>query len=195
MSQNQVSFQRQLLCRLRHLHVDLVTGWIRRSAKPSTTISDLPTIVFAPHQDDETLGCGGLIALKRSLGLPVKVIFLTNGDAYTGDRDAALANARRDEALNALAVLNVTPPDVAFWNYPDAQLRHLRIAKFATYYQPMPSPKSMCPTRSTNMTTMKPPMTWCNRRSPPRVNPMCCINTPFGSSGKRRYSSNSNHAI
>jgi N-acetylglucosamine malate deacetylase 1 len=129
MSQHSVSLSRQLLCRLRHWHVNLVTGWIRRSAKATTTISDLPTIVFAPHQDDETLGCGGLIALKRSLGLPVKVIFLTNGDAYTGDRDAALANVRRDEALNALTVLNITAADVAFWNYPDAQLRHLTTAQ------------------------------------------------------------------
>jgi N-acetylglucosamine malate deacetylase 1 len=125
MSQNQVSFARQILCRLRHLHVNVATGWIRRSAPASTTISDLPTIVFAPHQDDETLGCGGLIALKRSLGLPVKVIFLTNGDAYTGDHDAALAYVRRDEALNALAILDVAPADVAFWDYPDAKLRHL----------------------------------------------------------------------
>src|SRR5882724_4119486 len=31
-------------------------------------------VVFAPHQDDETLGCGGLIARKRNEGLPVDVI-------------------------------------------------------------------------------------------------------------------------
>jgi N-acetylglucosamine malate deacetylase 1 len=129
MHQPQVSLKRRLLCRLRHWHADLATGWIRRSTQATTTISDLPTIVFAPHQDDETLGCGGLIALKRSLGLPVKVIFLTNGDAYTGNPDATIASRRRDEALNALAILNVTATDVEFWNYPDAQLRHLSVAQ------------------------------------------------------------------
>jgi N-acetylglucosamine malate deacetylase 1 len=125
MRHHPVSFTQQVLGRLRRLHVDLVTGWIRRSTQATSTISDLPAIVFAPHQDDETLGCGGLIALKRSRGLPVQVIFLTNGDAYTGDRDAALADVRRDEALNALAILDVAPADVAFWDYPDAQLRQL----------------------------------------------------------------------
>ncbi len=37
------------------------------------------TIVFAPHQDDETLGCGALIAHKRNDGQPVHVVFLTDG--------------------------------------------------------------------------------------------------------------------
>jgi N-acetylglucosamine malate deacetylase 1 len=121
----QVSFAKRLQYRCCKLHVDLVTAWIRQTTKPSTHVSDWPTIVFAPHQDDETLGCGGLIALKRSLGVRVQVIFLTNGDAFTGAADAALAQMRRSEATNALAALGVPPEQIQFWDYPDGQLRQL----------------------------------------------------------------------
>src|SRR4051812_37624433 len=39
------------------------------------------TIVFAPHQDDEALGCGAVIARKRNDGGAVHVVFLTDGSA------------------------------------------------------------------------------------------------------------------
>ncbi len=37
-------------------------------------------LVFAPHPDDETIGCGGIIASHYRHGDPVKVIILSNGD-------------------------------------------------------------------------------------------------------------------
>ena len=51
-----------------------------------------PAIVFAPHPDDETLGCGGTILKKRSLGAPVEVVFLTDG--YIGNENQILAAVR-----------------------------------------------------------------------------------------------------
>src|SRR5207248_577693 len=38
-------------------------------------------IVFAPHQDDEVLGCGGTIVRKLRAGADVTVVFLTDGSA------------------------------------------------------------------------------------------------------------------
>ena len=35
--------------------------------------------VIAPHPDDESIGCGGLIALLRGLGQPVSVLLLSDG--------------------------------------------------------------------------------------------------------------------
>ncbi len=83
-----------------------------------------PALVFAPHQDDETLGCGGIIALKRAQGVPVKVVFMTDGrtsHARWLDGDE-LARRRRGEALAACAALGVAEGDVLFLGFRDGEL-------------------------------------------------------------------------
>jgi N-acetylglucosamine malate deacetylase 1 len=117
---DRVSRRRQILYQLRTWHVRWVTRLLRPTARPIKRVSDRPAIVFAPHQDDETLGCGGLIALKRSLGVTVRVIFLTDGDIH-GDT----IRIRREEALNALSRLGVAATEVDFWDYPDGGLSDL----------------------------------------------------------------------
>jgi LmbE family N-acetylglucosaminyl deacetylase len=118
-------FVRQLLCQMRAWHVDLVLCGIKRSATTESQVSSTPAIIFSPHQDDETLGCAGLIALKRELSVPVQVVFLTNGDAYLGPGDAAIGRQRQQEALQALEILGVAAEQVMFWGYPDGQLAGL----------------------------------------------------------------------
>ncbi len=88
--------------------------------------SDLqaPAIVFAPHQDDETLGCGGLIALKRAQGVAVSVVFMTDGrtsHARWLDGDE-LARRRRAEAVAACGALGVAEADVHFLEFRDGEL-------------------------------------------------------------------------
>jgi LmbE family N-acetylglucosaminyl deacetylase len=84
------------------------------------------TVVIAPHQDDESLGCGGLIARKRNDGLPVHVIFITDGSASHPDHrslDATTISALRiSEAKQALACLGVERSSVHFLNEPDGTL-------------------------------------------------------------------------
>lgn len=86
-------------------------------------------VVFAPHQDDETLGCGGVIALKRQQGIPVKVVFLTDGrHCYFGApvpvpiSTEALIQQRQNEALTALKTLGVEAADVIFLTHQDSAL-------------------------------------------------------------------------
>ncbi len=84
-----------------------------------------PTIVFAPHPDDETLGCGGIIAKKRQAGANVTVVFMTDGSGSHGQfmPPQELAAMRRREALAACRELDVPEDDIAFLDFPDGALR------------------------------------------------------------------------
>ena len=47
-------------------------------------------LVVAPHFDDETLGCGGLLAQLAAAGAVIRVLYLTDGAAAAepGGREA-----------------------------------------------------------------------------------------------------------
>lgn len=66
-------------------------------------------LVFAPHPDDEVIGCGGAIAFHVARGDPVHVIHLTGGEAGDpkGLAGGDLVAVRRREAREAAAVLGV----------------------------------------------------------------------------------------
>jgi len=95
----------------------------------SLPFNDGVTVVFAPHQDDETLGCGGLIARKRYEGLPVHVVFITDGSAsHSGHPQvgpAEMAILRRGEAREALAILGVETSAIHFLNAADGMLERM----------------------------------------------------------------------
>lgn len=91
---------------------------------------DLATIgnalVIAPHPDDESLGCGGTIALLRERGFVVHVLFVSDGTlshpnspTYPADR---LRQLRESEALAALHILNVPPQNATFMRQKDRQV-------------------------------------------------------------------------
>jgi N-acetylglucosamine malate deacetylase 1 len=88
----------------------------------SLTLNQKPAMIFSPHQDDETLGCAGVIALKRDANIPVTVVFLTNGAKSPVSEAAAL---RRQEATVALDMLGVNPSNTYFLDQPDGGLRTL----------------------------------------------------------------------
>ena len=83
-------------------------------------------LVVAPHPDDETLGCGGLIARLMALGRLLHTIFLTDGGAshrrsvsWPRPRLAAL---REHEAAEALAALGAGDSPRTFLRLPDAAM-------------------------------------------------------------------------
>ncbi|MEE4384135.1 MAG: PIG-L deacetylase family protein [Pseudomonadales bacterium] len=84
---------------------------LRRCATDvSTSAAQRPALVVAPHPDDETLGCGGTIALKRARETPVTVVALSDGrDSHTDPAWPAerLAAARREEFVRACTRLGV----------------------------------------------------------------------------------------
>ena len=85
-------------------------------------------VVFAPHQDDETLGCGGTIIRKIQLGSQVWVVYMTDGSRTNNNHiyqylpTDKLIEMRRLEALQACAVLGVAKERVSFLGYEDSTL-------------------------------------------------------------------------
>ena len=83
-------------------------------------------VIVAPHADDETLGCGGLLAAKSVRGDTVHVVFFSDSagspESFPLAGQAAL---RRREALAALAVLGVLANQVDFLDAPDGRLNRL----------------------------------------------------------------------
>lgn len=89
-------------------------------------------VVVAPHCDDETLGCGGLLATAKRNGARVHVVVVTNGDGYrigvarrygrvriTPAMCIKYAYDRQKETLKALKMLGINASDVTFLGYPD----------------------------------------------------------------------------
>lgn len=80
--------------------------------------------VIAPHPDDETLGCGGLIAALVADLRAVQTLFITDG-AGSHPNSAAwpperLIAQRRSEAEEALVRLGAGDQPRAFMDLPDA---------------------------------------------------------------------------
>jgi LmbE family N-acetylglucosaminyl deacetylase len=80
--------------------------------------------IIAPHQDDEVLGCGGTILLKRRFGADICVVFLTDGSSSHGDavNRARLVELRKAEALNACRAMDVDSGRVFFLGLTDGRL-------------------------------------------------------------------------
>jgi LmbE family N-acetylglucosaminyl deacetylase len=87
----------------------------------------LPAVVFAPHPDDETLGCGGTIVHKIRAGAEVKIVVMTDG-ALSHPRlmaEEEMRARRSEEALAAAQTLGVAKENVYLLGFPDGQLlRH-----------------------------------------------------------------------
>ncbi len=81
-------------------------------------------LVFAPHPDDETLGCGGTIVRKKRAGAVVKIVVMTDGSAsHPGQIDPQeLQRLRADEMIVAAQTLGVPQQDVIFLDFPDGKL-------------------------------------------------------------------------
>jgi LmbE family N-acetylglucosaminyl deacetylase len=80
-------------------------------------------LVIAPHPDDESIGCGGLIALLRRRNAKVWVCIATDGAGSHPNSPSVpprqLAAIRGREAIAALGILGVKRRCVLFANLPD----------------------------------------------------------------------------
>jgi LmbE family N-acetylglucosaminyl deacetylase len=85
-------------------------------------------LILAPHPDDESLGCGGIIAACCEAGRPPFVIVLTDGVgshvhsvSYPPER---LRETRETETRRAMAALGLGRDRIAFLGLPDTAAPH-----------------------------------------------------------------------
>lgn len=80
-------------------------------------------VVVAPHPDDESLGCGGLIAAARAAGHEVRIVVVSDGVGSHPNSlthpPARLRCLRREEARAAAAALGVAADEIIFLDLPD----------------------------------------------------------------------------
>lgn len=95
-------------------------------------------IVFAPHSDDETLGCAGMLATSVANGADVHVVLITNGDGFriavgrayrtlhvTPQKCIDFAYKRQKETIRALGEVGVAKNRITFMGYPDRGIDQL----------------------------------------------------------------------
>ena len=96
---------------------------------PLITLAEIAVakaLIVAPHPDDETLGCGGAIALLRSIGCDVRVLVISDGTlSHPNSRKyprLALLELRESETISALAILGVEATAVKFLRLQDGSV-------------------------------------------------------------------------
>lgn len=83
--------------------------WV--AALPDAELNPGRVVVLAPHPDDETFGCGGLIAQFCARSISVTVITVTDG-AASHRHHLGLAGRRQAEQRQAIRALGCTEPPV-----------------------------------------------------------------------------------
>ena len=87
-------------------------------------------IIFAPHPDDETWGCGGTIAKKIEEGYEVLIVVMTDGrhaftkmlGIYCDPTPEELKEIRKEETIRAAAILGVPRKKLTFLEFEDGKL-------------------------------------------------------------------------
>lgn len=92
---------------------------------PINLVRDRGLIVVAPHPDDESLGCGGLLAWAAEHAVPTRVVFLTDGEQSHPQSRCDVGGIRRKEAECACGVLGIRANKIRFLGLPDTGLETL----------------------------------------------------------------------
>ena len=81
-----------------------------------------PVLLLSPHPDDESLGCGGLLAQLAARGRGARVVLVSDGAASHASRlypPRRLAALRREEMVEALAALGLGAERLVTLGLPD----------------------------------------------------------------------------
>ncbi len=103
-------------------------GLALKSRDMTETLAGRSCLVLAPHPDDETLGCGGVVMHKLAAWSQVEVMIATDGAASHLDDPTrqtsrqALIEMRERETVQACRTLGLEPGNVSFLRFPDGAL-------------------------------------------------------------------------
>jgi LmbE family N-acetylglucosaminyl deacetylase len=130
----------------------LAAGWARSWARDVTdTTGGRSCLVLAPHQDDETLGCGVLLCRKAQAGAIARVLFASDGRHSHRSpmlTPTELARRRRAEASEACRRLGVGADHLHFLELEEGrlweELASLR-AGIAAVYRVLPTDEVYMP--------------------------------------------------
>ncbi len=115
--------------------ISLLSAFAQLSLTRSESI-----VIFAPHPDDEVIGCAGIIMQALARGARVKVVDITSGDGFDAaaaglthkkvdevgpDDFFALSRLRQTQSRDALKVLGGKADDLIVLGYPDGDLGNL----------------------------------------------------------------------
>jgi LmbE family N-acetylglucosaminyl deacetylase len=108
---------------------DIHAAWQRLPFGDLATVAGAGRVlILSPHPDDESLGCGGLIATLCRAGRPPLVVMLTDGTGSHPGSPSVNANALRDlreqEAREATRRLGLPPTCLAFLRLRDTAAPH-----------------------------------------------------------------------
>jgi len=96
------------------------------SWKAETVVGWGKTLVVAPHPDDESLGCGGAVALLRKFGNEVTVLTVSDGALSHPNSKKfpplKLRDLRESETIAALEILGVSADKITFLRFPDGNV-------------------------------------------------------------------------
>ncbi len=89
-------------------------------------------LILAPHPDDEAIGTAGIIQEALKENIPLKIVYLTNGDnnepsfivsqkriVFRQKAILMMGKLRGQEATNGMGSLGVTKDQLVFLGYPD----------------------------------------------------------------------------
>ncbi len=100
----------------------------RRSCQLSSEQMLQSAMIFAPHPDDDTLGCGGTVIKKIATGSSVTIVIMTDGVRSHRNLVApsTLREMRKREALASAHILGVEERRVNFLNFENGKLTDQR---------------------------------------------------------------------
>lgn len=107
-------------------------GWQSRYTGLEPFKKNERILILAPHPDDESIACAGIIQKALSAGAQVKIVYLTNGDhneyafivyekriIMRQGEFIHLGKVRQQESTRAMKFLGLSEKDLVFLGYPD----------------------------------------------------------------------------